>query len=143
MSSINSDESEPGIDAKNDIDARADTICLGANWRLSSASGQCCDVYGLHDDFKGTKDIPIARVATLICDEHRRVHILIVNQAIYFGSSLDYSLISPNKVIHFRIPVSDNPYDSGQDFGIDHEYQFIPFNTEGSTVFQLFCSEGF
>ena len=64
MSSINSDESEPGIDAKNDIDARADTICLGANWRLSSASGQCCDVYGFHDDFKGIEDVTIAILAT-------------------------------------------------------------------------------
>ena len=31
--------------------------------------------------------------------------------------------------------MSNNPYDSGQEFGIDHEDQFIPFNTEGSTVF--------
>ena len=31
--------------------------------------------------------------------------------------------------------MSDNPYHSGQDLGIDHHDQFIPFNIEGSTVF--------
>ena len=31
--------------------------------------------------------------------------------------------------------MSDNPYDSGRDLGIDHDDQFIPFKSEGSTVF--------
>ena len=65
--------------AKNELDTRADTICAGANWKLLSASGECCDVYGFHDDFHSIKDVPIARVATGIHDEHGRVAILIVN----------------------------------------------------------------
>ena len=31
--------------------------------------------------------------------------------------------------------MSDNPYHSGRDLGIDRDDQFIPFNIEGSTVF--------
>ena len=31
--------------------------------------------------------------------------------------------------------MSENPYDSGREFGLDHDYQFIPFHTEGSTEF--------
>ena len=92
-----------------------------------SASGQCCDVYGFHDNFKVIEDVTIARVATLIHNEHRRVHILIVNQELYFGASLDHSLINPNQIRHFRIPVSDNLYNSGKYFGIDHDGQFINF----------------
>ena len=34
--------------------------------------------------------------------------------------------------------MSDNPYDSGRSFGIDHEDQFIPFKTEGSKNFNYF-----
>ena len=60
---------------------------------------------------------------------------LIVYQALYFGESLDHSLINPNQIRHFVIPVSDNQYDSGRDFRIDHEDQFIHFKTELSTVF--------
>ena len=70
--------------------------------------------------------------------EHGCVNILIVNQALYFGASLDHSLINTNQIRNFGIPVSDNPYDSGRSFGIDHEDQFIPFKTEGSNFFNYF-----
>ena len=79
--------------------------------------------------------MPISRVDTVIFYEHGHVHILIVKQALYFGESLYHSIINPNQRRNFGIPVSDNPYDSGQDFGIDREDQFIPFNTEGLTLF--------
>ena len=109
-----------GFDAKNKLDTRANTIFVGVNWRLLSASGQCRDVYGFHDDFKGVEDVLIGRVAKGIRNEHGRVNIMIFNQAIYFGARLDHSLINTNHIRHFRIPVSDNPYDSGQYFGINH-----------------------
>ena len=79
--------------------------------------------------------MPIERVATGIRNEHKRVHILIVNQALYFGASLYHSLINTNQIRHFGIPVSDNPYDSGQYFDIDHDNTFIPFKTEGLNLF--------
>ena len=63
------------------------------------------------------------------------MHIFIVNQALYFGAILDHSLINTNQIRHYGIPVSDNPYESGQYFGIDYEDQFIPFKNEGSNVF--------
>ena len=65
-SEINTDNAEPGFGAKNELDTRAKTICAGTNWILLSASSQCFDVYSFHDNFKGVKDVPIARVATLI-----------------------------------------------------------------------------
>ena len=142
-SAINNDEAEPGFDAKNELDTSADTICTGANWRLLSASFQWCDINGFHKLFKGIKDVPIARLATGTHDKNGNVHILIVNQALYFGASLDHSLINPNQIRHFRILVSDNLYDSGQYLGIDHDNQLIPFKTEGSTVcFQIFSADG-
>ena len=100
-----------------------------------SASGQFCDIYIFHNNFKGIKEVPIARVATLISDEHGHVHILIINQALYFGASLDHSFINTNQVRNFGITVSEKMYDFGRDFVIDHEDQFIPFKTEVSTAF--------
>ena len=114
-SAIKTDEAEPGFDAKNDLNTRSNTICAGKNWRLLSASGQCCDVYSFHGNFKGIKDVPISRVAIEIRDEHGHLHILIFNQALYFGSSLYHSLINTNQIRHFGILVSENSYDSGQD----------------------------
>ena len=62
-------------------------------------------------------------------------YILIVNEALYFGNDMDHSLINPNQNRHFGIPVSDNPYDEDKELGIDHETAFIPFMTDGSTIF--------
>ena len=105
-SETKTDEDDPGFVAKNEIDTKDNTICSGTNWRILSASGQCYDVYGFHDNFKGVEDVTITRVSTGICDVHGRMHILIINQALYFGISLDHSLINTNQIRHFGIMVS-------------------------------------
>ena len=119
-SAIKTYEAEPGFDSKKELDTRAYTIFEGANWRLLSVLGHFCDVYGFRDNFECIKDVTISRVSIGICDEHGRVRILIVNQALYLGASLDR---------HFGIPVSDNLYDSGRYFVIYHDNQFIPFKS--------------
>ena len=59
---------------------------------------------------------------------------MVVNEALYFGSALDHSLINPNQIRHYGIPVSDDPYDPHRELGIDHEELFVPFQTKGATV---------
>ena len=93
-------------------------------WRQSeadqlSASRQCCDLYSSHDDFHSMNDVSIARVVTGIHDEHVGISILVVNQALYylyFGASIDHTLIRPNEIKHYWVPVLDNPYTAGGDF---------------------------
>ena len=121
--------------AKNELDTRADTICAGANWRLLNTTGQCCDVSGFHDDFEPIKDVPVARAATGWKDDYGVTYILIANEVLFFGNEMDHSLINPNQIRHYGVPVSDNPYDETKDLGIDHDVAFIPFHTEGSTVY--------
>lgn len=102
---------------------------------MLSTTGQCCNVHGFHSDFEAIEDVPVARAATAVQNEDGAIYILIVNEALYFGPSLDHSLINPNQIRHFGIPVSDDPYDKSRSFGIDHEDLFIPFHTAGSTVY--------
>ena len=90
---------------------------------------------GFHDDFKSIKDVPVATVVTAYRDNNGLIFILIIHEALYFGAQLDHSLINPNQIRHYGIPVSDDPYDSTQQFGINHPDVFIPFCTEGCTVF--------
>eukprot|EP00804_Cyclotella_cryptica_P027061 CCRYP_013688-RA/>CCRYP_013688-RA protein AED:0.40 eAED:0.40 QI:0/0/0/1/1/1/2/0/302 len=81
------------------------------------------------------KDIPVARCATAYTHPATgTTYILVFNEALYFGKSMDHSLINPNQVRNFGIPVSDNPFDMGRPFGIDHEDLFVSFQTKGSTV---------
>ena len=100
-----------GMEARNELDTRADTICAGVNFRMISTSGQCCDVKGFHEEFESIKDVPVARVATKIITPQGETLILIVNEALYFGPSMDHSLINPNQIRHYGIPVCDNPYE--------------------------------
>ena len=117
------------------LDTRADIICAGKNFRLLLTTGGVCDVKGFYGDFDAIKDIPIARVATAFQDKYCAIYILIINEALYFGPSMDHSLIIPNQIRHHGIPISDNNYYSNRDLRIDHSDVFIPFLTQGSTVF--------
>ena len=98
-----------------------------------------CDVKGFHNDYEAMKDIPVCQAATLWTADDGGKYILIINEGLFFGSQLDHSLINPNQSRHYGIPVSDNPYDSDKQLGIDHEDVFIPFGTSGSMVYFDSC----
>ncbi|KAL7538438.1 hypothetical protein ACHAXR_011703 [Thalassiosira sp. AJA248-18] len=48
---------------------------------------------------------------------------------------MDHSLINPNQIRHYGIPVCDDPYDPHRKLGIEHHEMFIPFETRGSAVY--------
>ena len=119
-----------------ELDTRADTICAGQNFRALSHTGMTCEVSGFHKSFDSVSDVPVAQVATgFIHPDTNETIVLIINEALYFGNSMDHSLINPNQIRAFGISVSDDPFDKTRPFGIDHEDIFIPFMTQGSTVF--------
>jgi hypothetical protein len=47
---------------------------------------------------------------------------------------MDHSLINPNQIREYGIPVLNNPFSQSQ-FGIDCSDDFIPFNTTGTIVY--------
>lgn len=126
---------EEFTEARNELDTRAGTICAGKNFRLLALTGQTCDVSGFHQDFNSIKDIPVAQVATAMKMDNGEVIVLVINEALWFGKTMDHSLINLNQIRAFGIDVSDNPFDESKDFGIDHKECFIPFDTAGSTVY--------
>lgn len=122
--------------ARCELDTRADTICAGINFRLLSLTGQTCEVKGFHQAFEALRDIPVAQVASAVTINGGKTVVLIINEALYFGNQLDHSLINPNQIRSFGIPVSDDPFDHQREFGIDYDEDcFIPFSTEGCTVY--------
>ena len=125
----------PGTRAICEADTAADTCCSGINHRPISFTGQTCEVQGFHDDMSAIKDIPVATTATAYTDQETgQTYILIFNEALYFGSTMDHSLVNPNQIRASGISVSDDPYDKTRGFGIAHEEVFIPFITRGSKV---------
>jgi hypothetical protein len=53
---------------------------------------------------------------------------------LWFGSQMDHSLINPNQIREYGLPVYNDPF-SKQQFGIDGNEAFIPFNTTGTIVY--------
>ena len=124
-----------GPSARNELDTRADTICCGKNFRTLVLTGQTCEVKGFHDSLASISDVPIASNATAWTSEAGETYILIFHESLTFGHEMDHSLINPNQVRSYGIPVWDNPYDPDKRMGIDAGDFHVPFLSEGSTIF--------
>jgi hypothetical protein len=130
------EEPMPGFEARNELDTRADTICAGVNFLCIRPTGMMCSVKGFHQSFAPIHEIPVATVATAWDDpETGQTFILIVHQALYFGKQLDHSLINPNQIRVTGTPVCDDPFDRHRKLGIDTEETYIPFHTDGNTIY--------
>ena len=131
--------SESGKEARCELDTRADTCCAGINCRPIFYTGQQCEVQGFHDDLTPIPDVPIATVATAWSDPLTgRGYILIIHEALYFGSSMNHSLINPNQLRSYGVTVHDNPYerDPSRAIGIEiDDNDRLPFHSQGSMVF--------
>ena len=76
----------------------------------------------------------MSRATTAVVHNEGTVYIIILDEVLLLGESMDHSLINPNHIRSFSIPVYDNLFDRTQEFLIDHKKLFIPFNMEGTTV---------
>ena len=67
--------STAGHEASNEMDMRADTFCLGSNWRPVAFTGQKCSVKGFRDGLGGMNEIPVATCATAWDpDQQQNIH---------------------------------------------------------------------
>ena len=121
--------------ANCEIDSHADTTCAGPNFRMIHTTGETCDVHGFHPTMDAVEDIPVATCATVYTDEDGHDHLLIFNQALYFGNNMSHSLINPNQIRITGTILNDNPFDRDANFGIDHENLNLPFKTDGTTIY--------
>ena len=114
------------------MDTRADTSYAGINFWLHQLTGQTYTVAPLRATYEFILDVPIATCLTAYTDDYRRTWILVIYKVLWFGSSMDHSLVNPNQIRMTGTPVSDDPFDSTQALGIKHEDTFIPFQTDES-----------
>ena len=124
---------------RSEIDNHADTMCAGQNCIPMAFTGMTCDVNGFHGSMDAMREIPVATVGTLwVHPITGEKFILVFHEALYFGDSMDHTLINPNQIRHFGFDVEDNPY--RQRMGIDvDEALYIPFDITGTTVFFETC----
>ena len=64
---------------------------------------QCtCSVRAFSDSYSPINNIPIVQGATAYdCPDTGQTYILVINEGLYFGTSMSHSLINPNQLRHF------------------------------------------
>ena len=130
-----SNSTTPGTQARTELDTRADTSCSGINFWLHEITGQTCSVAPFSASYEPMTDIQIATCLTAYTDDYGRTWILVFHEVLWFGSSMDHSLVNPNQIRMTGTPVSDDPFDATRRLGIQHDDLFIPFETDGTTVY--------
>jgi len=90
--------------AMNECDTNADTCVLGTNFLVLAYTTRTADVYAYDTSIRLLQNVPIVTGATAYdCPTTGKTFILVFHEALYYGMSLDHSLINPNQVRHFGI----------------------------------------
>ena len=132
-------QSPPNTEAMNECDTNADTCCLGSNFALLQSTSRTADVYGYSKDIKPIQNVPIVTGVTAYdCPDTNVTHLLIFNEALYYGSALDHSLINPNQVRSYGIPFWDNPFDHDRGLCIEcNDELTIQMQQNGTKTFSI------
>jgi hypothetical protein len=95
---------------RTSLDSHADTCCAGPNFTVLELTGEKVNVFPFSNKLSAVKDVPIATVATIWEDPRTgEMWLLILHEALYFGSSLQESLLCPNQLRAHGIKVNDTP----------------------------------
>ena len=98
-------------------------------------TNEVCDVSPFLNAYAPVKEIPVGRCCTVwTCNDTGREILLVADQMLWFGSQMEHSLINPNQIREYGLPVFDNPFDTDS-YGIDGDDIFIPFATTGTVVY--------
>ena len=117
------------------MDSHADTCVAGSNCVVLEYTGRYATVEAYSPDYP-SKRIPIATVATAYdCPTSGATFVLIINEALYFGDALTFSLLSPNQLRDNDVHVDERHRQHAPDsiFGIHipSEPLTIPFDLDG------------
>ena len=62
------------------------------------------------DDYESVSGVPIVHAATAWqSPETGQVYILILNEALWMGDTMNHTLLNPNQLRHYGTKVQDNP----------------------------------
>jgi hypothetical protein len=136
VTSANTIEPGPNTHATNECDTNADTCCLGQNFIILHYTNRTADVYAYDKLYKPQEGVPIVAGGTAYDDPTTgTTYIMVFNEALYYGTKLDHSLINPNQVRSYGIRFWDNPFDRTGELCIDVNDELqIPMMAKGTKI---------
>jgi hypothetical protein len=116
-----------------ELDSHADTIVAGSNCIVMHYTGKECNVSPYTDQYEDIKNVPIVQAATAYDDPETGVTaILMLNEAMWMGDTMEHALVNPNQLRAHGITVQDNPFASAP----------IYISTEGRDLVMPLTSKG-
>ena len=94
------------------------------------------DVYAYDKDIAPLNDVPIVSGETAWDDTSSgQTYIIVINEALYYGTKLYHSLIKPKQIRAYVIPFWENPYDNERGLTIDGDDTVnIQMNAMGTKI---------
>ena len=122
--------------AENECDSNADTCCLGPNFVILEYTRRTADVYSYDKSAKPIENVPIVSAATAWDDPITgETYILVIKEALYYGTKLDHSLLNPNQIRSYGFNLWDNPYDDLRGLEIEADASVtVKMETKGTKV---------
>ena len=130
-------EPKAGTSAVNECDTNADTCCLGKNFVVLEYTQRVADVYAYIKDLAPILGVPIVSGATAWDDPTtEQTYILVINEGLYYGNKMDHSLINPNQIRDYGIPLWDNAYDKFRngELSIQLDDVKVQMRTQGTKI---------
>jgi hypothetical protein len=111
ISSINSEQVDTSsISGRLELDTQADTTCVGSDWHVIVYTEKVYQVTPYHPGYEPIIDVPIVQAALAYMDtETGKIYILIINETLYMGDSMECTYLNPNHMRHHGVIVDDIP----------------------------------
>ena len=101
------------VHAQTELDSHADSIVAGSNCCVMHYTNRECDVSPYRDDYAPITNVPIVQAATAYQSKYTGlIYILILNEALWMGDSMQHTLINPNQLRYYGTKVQDDPTSS-------------------------------
>ena len=134
-SEVHLSQPSAGTMSYNELDSNADTCCLGSNFTVIAVTDRTADVYPYDTSYTPIKNVPIVSGATVYTDSLTGdSFILVIHEALYYGTKLGHSLINPNQLRQAGTMVWDNPFDTYHGMTIDTDMIDVQLETKGTKI---------
>ena len=136
-STSNTKRTNTCVFSRFELDSHADTIVAGANCVILQHTGKECNISPYRDDYDSIPNVPIKHAATAWqSHETGQTYILVFDEALRMGHSLEHLLINPNQLQHYGTKVQDDPTSLHPLSIITEENDFfMPLHMDGTIVY--------
>ena len=103
-----------------ELDSKADTCYLGANFIPIYYTNRVVNVIPYNNDETSQVTVPIVSSATAYTYQKTgETKIIWIHEGLFFGEGLlGHSLVNPNQLRNFGLTVQDNPYDTTNEMSV-------------------------